>query len=77
MFEEEVVDRVAGRSEILPLKDGANIVGHNEGRPVAQNLLNPVPRIFVPGKDNRKLKAPTEPGSWIGRPDILRQFHHV
>ncbi len=77
MFEKEIVDLMPSRCQILPLQDRTNIVGHLQGRFLAEDLPHRPLRLFVTGIDQWKFVGRPESGPWFRRRDILRHFHDM
>ena len=77
MFEKEVVDLVAGRSEVLAFQHRANVIGDHERRFLTQNLLDSIPSVFVAGVDQRELITHSQPGTGISRRDVFGHLHYV
>ncbi len=77
MFQEEVVDNLARRSEVFAFEPRADIVREFQCGFFAQDLLNVLPGVSVSGIDHRKPKTGAEPGFGVRCGDELGEFHHV
>ncbi len=76
VVEEDVVNPVAGRPEVLMLEDRPQVGHHEQLHAVSERRPHEVGRVFIAGVDQRHLIVLAKTRLRTGRSDPLGNFHH-
>ena len=77
MFQEELLDFLPRRKEVLPLKRGSDIIRNVKGCFFIKDFLNLFTGILISCENYGKLECHTKPRLWIGGRNIFCQFYNM
>src|SRR3989304_1637307 len=77
MFHKEVMDHVAGRTEVFPFENWAEVFYDRKACLLSESFIHNISCFPVPGKDNRKVISGAKPGLRVSGTDQFRKFCHV
>ena len=77
VLQEQIVDAIAGRAEVLELQRRPDVVHHRQRRGCIEHLFDQRRGFVVAGEDHRQLILPAEPRLRLRRGDEFGHLHDV